>query len=153
VNAAWLAVAEGTSAGANPAADFLASISTFNPILNLGLGGVLVFLIIKRIGIMPTYVFKDAKAEWDRERVDIQTRVDHERDSWNAERVRLEADRVRERDDSRRDTDEAQSTIKTLTTTIVDQVVPAVTRVYGPLTDLVRLQEAEERRSLGNSGQ
>jgi hypothetical protein len=139
-------LAQAAQGASSTAVDLLNSVSQFNPILNLGLGGVLVFLIIKRIGIMPTYVFKDAKAEWDRERVDLQNQIEQHRVSCAADRDRVEVDRVRERDQARKDNDEAQATIKGLTTTIVEQVVPAVTRVAGPLLDLVRIKEAEERR-------
>lgn len=128
------------------AAGILESISTFTPILNLGLGGLLVFLIVRRIGIEPTYVYKDAKIAWDRERTELLTRFDAERDTWTTDRARIEVERDRERVKADKDIDELQAANKQLTTTIVEQVVPAVTRVSAPLLDLVRLKEQEQRR-------
>ena len=46
------------------------------PIAGTGMVGVFLLMTILRIKIMPTYVYDDAKSEWDRQRLALEKDVD-----------------------------------------------------------------------------
>ena len=50
-------------------------LNYLGPILSTGLVGVILTMILLRVKIMPTYVYDEAKAEWQRERSDLQADI------------------------------------------------------------------------------
>lgn len=120
-------------------ADLVSSLSSLSPLFSLGLGGVLAVMLIKRIWIMPVGEFEDYKAAAcaaiaaaERVRDDTKTAAD--------ERILgLQGD-----------LDTAREQVSELTDTIIKQVVPAITRVQGPLTELVELKRKEQRKPRGS---
>jgi hypothetical protein len=107
--------------------EFVSSLGSLSPIFSLGLGGVIAFMLIKRIWIMPVGEFNDFKETTERERVATKIASD-------ARISGLE-----------NDLDTARQSIAELTDTMIKQVVPAVTRVSGPLNELVELKRAQQR--------
>lgn len=119
--------------------DFLSSVSSLSPILSLGLGGVLAVMLIKRIWIMPVGEFNDYKTVAERERIEAKADCDRERLDI---KVAAETRVLR----MQADLDEARVVNAELTDTIIKQVVPAVTRVAGPLSELVELKRTQQRK-------
>ncbi len=90
------------------------------PIAGTGLVGVFLLMIVFRLKIMPTYVYEDAKKEWDRERTALE-----------------------------KDIDELKSTLREANGVYTTQVIPTLTRVLDAereLVDLRRDEQAERRR-------
>lgn len=85
------------------------------PIAGSGIVGIFLLLVIFRIKIMPTYVFDDAKKEWDRERA--------------------EKDKVIE---------ELKGTLKDANAVYTAQVIPTLTRVLDAERELVDLRREEQ---------
>lgn len=90
------------------------------PIAGSGIVGIFLLLVIFRVKIMPTYVYDDAKAEWDRER------------------QRLEDDIL-----------DLKNTLKSANDVYTQQVIPTLTRVLDAERELVDLRRDEQasRRS------
>lgn len=90
------------------------------PIAGTGLVGIFLLMIVLRIRIMPTYVYEDAKKEWDRERGALE-----------------------------KDIEELKSTLREANNVYTTQVIPTLTRVLDAereLVDLRRDEQAERRR-------
>lgn len=108
--------AAGTPAATDPASSF----DWLGPIAGTGMVGIFLLLTILRIKIMPTYVFDDAKKEWERERTALE-----------------------------KDIDELKVTLREANTVYTTQVIPTLTRVLDAereLVDLRREEQAERRR-------
>lgn len=127
-----LSEAAPTPPSGNGISDFLSSLSSLGPILQLGFGGFLAILLIKRIWIMPVGEFTDYKEVTERQRIDTKEASD--------QRIsKLETD-----------LDTSRATSADLTDTIIKQTV-IMTRVAGPLSELVELKRAQPRRRGQNS--
>lgn len=90
------------------------------PIAGTGMVGVFLLMTILRIKIMPTYVYDDAKVEWDRQRLALE-----------------------------KDVDDLKATLREANTVYTQQVIPTLTRVLDAereLVDLRRDEQAERRR-------
>lgn len=101
------------------------AVSAFDyigPIAGSGIVGIFLLLVIFRIKIMPTYVYDEAKKEWERER------------------ARLEAD-----------VEELKVTLRAANDVYTAQVIPTLTRVLDAERELVDLRRDEQaaRRSRG----
>jgi hypothetical protein len=97
-----------------------AAFDYITPIAGTGLVGIFFLMIVLRIKIMPTYVYEDAKAEWERERAALG-----------------------------KDIDELKSTLREANNVYTTQVIPTLTRVLDAereLVDLRREEQAERRR-------
>lgn len=105
---ALLAVEEVTAEGGNP-------LNYAAPILSTGVVGVFLLMIIFRIKIMPTYVYEDAKAEWERERAQ-----------------------------QRADTEELKRALDEANKVYTSQVIPTLTRILDNEKELVALRRAEQ---------
>lgn len=92
------------------------------PILGTGLVGALFLMVLFRIKIMPTYVFDQAKTQWDEER------------------GRLTAENA-----------DLKQGLKDANKVYTEQVIPTLTRVLDAERELVDLRrdEASERRRRG----
>lgn len=108
-------------APANPGFDYV------GPIAGTGIVGVFLLLVILRIKIMPTYVFDDAKKEWERERASI------------------DADHARERDGLEKDVEELKSALREANVVYTTQVIPTLTRALDAERELVDLRREEQR--------
>jgi len=86
-------------------------------ILSTGMVGVFLLMMIFRIKIMQTWVYDEAKKEWERERGDLKSDV-----------VALKAD------------------LAEATAVYTTQVIPTLTRVLDSERELVGLRKAEEDR-------
>lgn len=93
-----------------------------SPILGTGLVGVMFLMVIFRVKIMPTYVYDDAKKEWDRER----GRLENENEELK----------------------EANQVLRTLTE---QQIIPALVRSNQLSADYAADLAAERRGRLGHS--
>jgi len=139
--------APGTSPGSGAAtANFLSSLGSLSWLFNLGAGGALAFMAYKRVLVMPIGEYTDAKAEWEKERVRLEKLVDDTKATAerNARDSKAQCDRERTR--LEKDLDDVQATNASLTNTIIEQVVPAVTLVAGPLNELVKLKQPVSKR-------
>lgn len=87
------------------------------PILSTGVVGVILLMIILRIKIMPTYVYEDAKKEWERERENLQ------QENVYLKKVVLDANGV-----------------------YTQQVIPTLTRVLDAERELVEIRRIEQSR-------
>lgn len=87
------------------------------PILSTGVVGVILLMIILRIKIMPTYVYEDAKKEWERERGDLNAENDY------LKQVVQDANGV-----------------------YTQQVIPTLTRVLDAERELVEIRRMEQLR-------
>ena len=97
-----------------------AAFDFIGPIAGTGIVGIFLLMIVLRIKIMPTYVYEDAKKEWDRERGALE-----------------------------RDVEELKSTLREANNVYTTQVIPTLTRVLDAereLVDLRREEQAERRR-------
>ncbi len=108
-----VALAEVVVASSNPF-DYLA------PILSTGIVGVMFLMVLFRIKIMPTYVYEDAKKEWERERLG--------KDADIAELKRAVQD--------------AQAVY-------TEKVIPTLTRILDNEQELVAIRRAEQNRRQG----
>ena len=90
-------------------------LSYMGPILSTGMVGIILLMILLRVKIMPTYVYDDAKAEWLRERSDLQS-----------------------------DITELKQTLKDADAVYTQQVIPVLTRVFEAEKELVDLRRAEQ---------
>lgn len=107
----------GVGLGITAAAD--ATATTFDyvtPILSTGVVGVVLLMILFRIRIMPTYVYEDAKKEWERERADLRAENDY------LKQVVLDANGV-----------------------YTQQVIPTLTRVLDAERELVEIRRLEQQ--------
>ena len=103
--------------GAVAAADAGAPFDVITPIVSTGLVGVFLLMMIFRIKIMPTYVYEDAKKEWERDRVDLKAENDY------LKKVILDANGV-----------------------YTQQVIPTLTRVLDAERELVEIRRIEQLR-------
>ena len=99
------------------AADAAAPFDVITPIVSTGLVGVFLLMMIFRIKIMPTYVYEDAKREWERERGDLRSENDY------LKKVVLDANGV-----------------------YTQQVIPTLTRVLDAERELVEIRRLEQTR-------
>lgn len=114
--------AVGILAAASPStSDFAAVLQLLAPILGTGIVGVMFIMVILRFKIMPTYVYDDAKVEWDRER------------------ARLEQENAELKD--------ANQALRTLTE---QQIIPALVRSNQLSADYAADLAAERRAHFGN---
>lgn len=110
-------------------------ISTASPALMLAL----FILALSKNWLMLPREINEYKAAAERERVETKADVDRERsENKSAFNVRIQGMQT--------DLDAARGNVADLTDTIIKQVVPAVTRVAGPLSELVELKRAQPRR-------
>lgn len=113
----------------------------FAPILATGVGGALFLMVLFKIKIMPTYVYDDAKAAWDKERERI--------DKAHAEEVAgLKAAHAAEVQRYEAEKAELKGGLKDAQSVYTQQVIPTLTRVLDSERELVdlRREEAAERR-------
>lgn len=87
------------------------------PIVSTGVVGVILMMILLRIKIMPTYVYEDAKKEWERERGDLQG------ENAYLKKVVQDANGV-----------------------YTQQVIPTLTRVLDAEKELVEIRRLEQSR-------
>lgn len=87
------------------------------PILSTGVVGIILLMILLRIKIMPTYVYEDAKKEWERERENLQ------QENVYLKKVVLDANGV-----------------------YTQQVIPTLTRVLDAERELVEIRRLEQNR-------
>jgi hypothetical protein len=116
--------------------DAVSSFSSLGPLAGLS-SGALVFLLVlswKHILIMPVKAHEDQKAQWDA--TTLQERAESKR-----ERDVAEADRTREREGLSREIEGLQKTNKDLTQFLFTEVIPAVTKVAGPLEQLEKIHQ------------
>lgn len=95
-------------------------ITPFNfvtPIVSTGIVGIILLMLIFRIKIMPTYVYEDAKKEWERERGDLQG------ENAYLKKVVQDANGV-----------------------YTQQVIPTLTRVLDAEKELVEIRRLEQTR-------
>jgi hypothetical protein len=137
-------LAQAATTGGGGVSDLVATLSSFSPFFSLGIGGVLAVMLIKRIWIMPVGEFADYKAVSEDAREAAKASCERER----AE-AKVNADERYAR--MQTDLDAAREQVSELTETIIRQVVPAVTRVAGPLSELVEIKRAGQRKR-GQSG-
>jgi hypothetical protein len=135
---------QAATTGGSGVSDLVATLSSFSPFFSLGIGGVLAVMLIKRIWIMPVGEYRDFRAA-------VEASI--EAAKVNADRERVEAKAAADERAARyqTDLDDARATVAELTETIIRQVVPAVTRVAGPLSELVEIKRAGQRKR-GQSG-
>ena len=91
-----------------------AGFDYIGPIAGSGIVGIFLLLVIFRIKIMPTYVYDDAKAEWERERA--------------------------EKD---KDIEELKQSLREANAVYTTQVIPTLTRVLDAERELVDLRRDE----------
>jgi hypothetical protein len=97
-------------------------LKVVSPILGTGLVGVMFLMVIFRIKIMPTYVYDEAKKEWERER------------------IRLEEENS--------DLKQSNQALRTMTE---GQIIPALVRSNQLSADYAADLAAERRARLGHS--
>lgn len=121
--AAALVVAQGGGVSFNPT-DLAATLATASPALMLA---IFIIALSRSWLILPRELIRLQK-ECERERLETKAITD-------TFALRQQAD-----------LDEARAANAELTETIIEKVVPAVTRVAGPLTELVEFKRAQSRR-------
>lgn len=87
------------------------------PIVSTGIVGVILLMVIFRIKIMPTYVFDEAKVEWERERDRMQA-----------------------------DIDDLKASLKESNLVYTREVIPTLTRVLENERELVEIRREQARR-------
>lgn len=87
------------------------------PIVSTGIVGVILLMVLFRIKIMPTWVYDEAKAEWDRERLKMQG-----------------------------DIDDLKASLKDSNLVYTRDVIPTLTRVLENERELVEIRREEARR-------
>lgn len=123
-------VIPGAAAVIAPVTSFLASANDINgnainfvtTIASTGIVGVVLLMILFRVKIMPTYVYDEQKAEW--------------------ERLRAEKDKT---------IDDLKNAIKDANSVYTEQVIPTLTRTLDAERELIELRrdEREDRRRRG----
>ena len=95
------------------------------PILSTGIVGVILLMILFRIKIMPTYVYDDAKKEWERERADLVA-----------------------------DNNDLKAGLKDAQAVYTKEVIPTLTRVLDAERELLDLRRAQQlsRGGTGDGG-
>jgi hypothetical protein len=103
----------------NVAVDFI------GPIAGTGIVGIFFLMTLFRIKVMPTYVFDDAKKEWERERTSGE-----------------------------KDIEELKAALREANSVYTTQVIPTLTRVLDAERELVELRRDEQaaRRQRGTDG-
>lgn len=90
------------------------------PILSTGIVGVMFLMVLFRIKIMPTYVFEDAKKEWERERADKEATIT-----------------------------ELKTAVSDANKVYTEKVIPTLTRILDNEQELVAIRRAEQARRSG----
>ena len=137
--------APGTPATGSGFLSGLSSLSYLAPLFGPLVGVVIAVMLIKRIWIMPVGEHKEAMAA-------LTARM--EAAAAAAEESRVETKAI---SDSRihklhHDNDSLQVMNGELTDTIIKQVVPAVTRVAAPLSELAEIKRAQSRKRGARDG-
>jgi hypothetical protein len=93
----------------------MGELDFIGPIAGTGLVGIFFLMVVLRIKIMPTYVYDEAKADWERERSKLEASLD------SAEAALREGQAV-----------------------LVQQVTPALTRALDAERELLELRRQEQ---------
>lgn len=128
--------------------DAITSASSLGPLAGLSTSGLvlLLFLSWKHILIMPVKAYENEKAQWE-------INFTQEKETHTRDRETSKEERTRERESLNREIETLQKTNKDLTQFLFTEVIPAVTKVAGPLEQLEKIQQQtlDELRSRGRN--